>query len=385
MTACAQGAVSIRAMPDELRRWLDPALAAVLTVIGLLITFDPGNGDGTLVDSFVIPAATLPVAWRRRAPLAAAAALTVGIVVSGIPTFDQTRCGVAIPAALLILFSLAARPERNQAIAGLGLVLAGLGFLLFTDSQLDAGAAFILPLAAGVWAAGRVAGSRERVAAALAERSRMLVDTRAETAQLAVEVERLRLAADLETAARERVSDLVVLAEDAQAAAEGDPQGAHDAFARIEREGRESLNEMRGLLGVLRSDERDASARPTLEQIEELLQRARAGGTVVELEVEGERRPLPGGVELAAFRTVQHALTGLRRDEGTPARLCLRYLPEALELELHGAIADGTAGEAAVAAARERVAAHGGSFSAAPAHSGLAVLTARLPLVATGG
>jgi signal transduction histidine kinase len=385
MTAGAHRAVSIRGMADESRRWLDPALAAVLTLIGLLITLDPGNGDGTIVDSLVIAAVTLPVAWRRRAPLTAAAALTVGIVVSGIPTFDQTRCGVAIPAALLILFSLAARPQRNRAIAGLGLVLAGLAFLLFTDSQLDAGAAFILPLAAGVWAAGRVAGSRGRVAAALAERSRMLVDTRAETAELAVEVERLRLATDLDTAARERVSDLIVLAEGAQAGAADDPDGSRATFARIEREGRESLNEMRALLGVLRSDERDASARPTLEQIEELVQRARAGGTVVELEVEGERRPLPGGVELAAFRTVQHALSALRRDDTAPARVCLRYLPDALELEVHGAIADGTAGEAALAAARERVAAHGGSFSAGPAHRGVAVLTARLPLVAAGG
>jgi signal transduction histidine kinase len=372
-------------MSDEARRWLDPALAAALTLIGLLITFDPGNGDGTIVDSFVIPAATLPVAWRRRAPLAAAAALTAGIVVSGIPTFDQTRCGVAIPAALLILFSLSARPDRNQALAGLGLVLAGMGFLLFTDSQLDAGALFILPLAAGVWAAGRVAGSRSRVAAALAERSQMLVDTRAETAELAVEVERLRLAADLDTAARERVSDLVELAEGARASAERDSDGARETFARIEREGRESLNEMRALLGVLRSDERDASPRPTLEQIEELLEHARAGGTVVELAVEGERRPLPGGVELAAYRMVQHALTALRQDETAPARICLRYLPDALELEVHGTMAEGTAGEAALAAARERVAAHGGSFSTAPAHTGRPVLRARLPLVATGG
>jgi signal transduction histidine kinase len=385
MRAVARDAVSIRAMPDEPRRWLDPALAAALTVIGLLITFDPHNGDGTVIDSLLIPAVTLPVAWRRRAPLAAAAALTVGIVVSGIPTFDQTRCGVAIPAALIILFSLAARPQRNEAVAGLVLVLAGMGFLLFTDSQLDAGALFILPLCAGVWAAGRVAGSRGRVAAALAERSRTLVDTREENAQLAVEVERLRLASDLDTAARERVSELVSLADRAHAAADDDPGGSRAAFTRIEREGRESLNEMRSLLGVLRSDERDVSPQPTLEQLEDLLQQARAGGAVVELEVEGDRRLLPGGVELAAFRTVQHALAALRKDEAAPARVRLRYLPDALELEVHGAIADGTAGEAALAAARERVTAHGGSFRAAPRERGLPVLTARLPLVATGG
>ena len=78
------------------------------------MTLDPANGDGTIVDSLVIGAVTLPVIWRRSAPLPAAAALAVGVVVSGIPTFDQARCGVAIPAALLILFSVAARRPRDR-------------------------------------------------------------------------------------------------------------------------------------------------------------------------------------------------------------------------------------------------------------------------------
>src|SRR6266487_2055519 len=103
MTAGHGHRVTIAVMRGERRPWLDPALAAVLTAIGLVITFDPGNGDGTVIDSIVIATVTVPVAWRSRAPLPAAAALAVGMVVSGVPTFDQTRCGVAIPAALLIL------------------------------------------------------------------------------------------------------------------------------------------------------------------------------------------------------------------------------------------------------------------------------------------
>jgi hypothetical protein len=358
-------------MRGERHAWLDPALAAALTVIGLLITFDAGNGDGTAIDSLVIATVTLPVAWRRRAPLAAAAALGVGCVVSGVPTFDQTRCGVAIPAALLILFSLAARRERGEALAGLALVLAGMVFLLFTDSQLDAGALFILPLCAGVWGAGRLVRSRSRIAAELADRSQRLVETREETARMAVEVERLRLASDIDVAARARVSELVRLA------AREDVAPSPEVFGRIEREGRASLNEMRELLGVLRSDERDTSPRPTLAQLEALLEQARAGGAVVELAVEGERRPLPSGVELAAYRTVQHSLDALG---GAPVRVCLRYLPDALELEVRGEAADDTASEAALVAARERVGAHGGTFTAD--HGGR-TLRARLPLVAT--
>ena len=51
------------------RPWLDWAIAAALTAIGIAMTLDPANGDGTIVDTLVIGAGTLPVIWRRRAPL----------------------------------------------------------------------------------------------------------------------------------------------------------------------------------------------------------------------------------------------------------------------------------------------------------------------------
>ena len=125
------------------RPWLDWAIAGVLTTLGVFITLDPDHRDGTLVDSIAVAAVTLPVICRRSAPLAAAAALAVGVVVSGIPTFDQSRCGVAIPAALLILFSLAARRGLRPALGGRALVLAGMVVLLFTDPLLDADAVFV--------------------------------------------------------------------------------------------------------------------------------------------------------------------------------------------------------------------------------------------------
>jgi signal transduction histidine kinase len=227
--------------------------------------------------------------------------------------------------------------------------------------------------------------SRSRIAAELEERSRRLVETREETARMAVEVERLRLATDIDVAARAQVSELVELAVRARTALQDDPDGSRDAFGRIEREGRDSLNQMRELLGVLRSDERDTSPRPTLAQLEDLLEQARAGGAVVELEVEGECRPLPGGVELAAYRTVQHGLEALGRDGGAPAHVRLRYLPDALELDVRGTLADGSASEAALAAARERVDAHGGSFVSATDDADGRVLWAQLPLLATTG
>ena len=220
----------------------------------------------------------------------------------------------------------------------------------------------------------------------LAERSRLLERQREQTAELAVEVERTRLASDLDAAARVRVREIVELADSGERSVGADPDHVRDAFSRIELAGRESLNELRGLLGVLRSDERGKRApRPTLAEIETLLADSRAGGRLVELEVEGERRPLPGGVELAAYRAVQHALVAVHGGDGEPATVQLRYFPGALELVVRGIATEGSSADAALAAARERVMAHGGSFTADTARPRGRVLRAHLPVAAAGG
>jgi signal transduction histidine kinase len=366
---------------DQRLRWLDPVLCVVFTAIGVGITLAPENPD-TILDTLLVPTVTLPLLWRRTAPLAATAAFAAGVVVSGIPTFDQIRCGFAIPVGLILVFTLAADREMRESLYGLALVLASMVFLMFTDPQLDPGAAFILVLAVGAWGAGRLVRSRRAVAGELAARSDELERTREQTAALAVEVERNRLATDLDVAAGGRVRDVVSLAESAANAGD-DQERSREAFAMIEAEGRASLNEMRELLGVLRTSEGTAP-RPTLAQLEQLLADARAGGTLVEFEVEGDRRPLPSAVELAAYRMVQHALEALAGGGAGPASVQVSYLPEAIELEVAGATPSGAGAEAAVASARERVTAQGGSFSAASEGAGRTRLRAHLPAIATG-
>jgi hypothetical protein len=192
-------------------RRLDLLLGLALTALGLLMAL----GEGPWLAVLTIPAVTLPVIWRERAPLAAAAAVAAGAVISGAPTFDQPRCGVAIPAAL----------------------------------------AFVVPLCAGVWACGRLVRSRTRLADALAARTRELAERREETARLAVELDRLRLAGALDAAARDRLRAIV------ERSAAAGPDDAREAFVWIEQAGRASLDEMRDLLGVLRSDGTSAGER----------------------------------------------------------------------------------------------------------------------------
>jgi signal transduction histidine kinase len=282
--------------------------------------------------------------------------LAVAFLAGTVISVDRSRCGIAIPIGLLIVLAAAARGERRQALIALALVLAGMVVLLLTDPLLDAGALFILPLTAGVWWIGRLTRRRARVAAELAERSEQLTRTREETARLAVELDRSAIASELDDAARQPLRAIVALAEQ---------RPGPEAFASIERQGRDSLDDLRGMLGKLRGSELSTAPQPTLADLPAL---------VSGVEVSGERRPLPPGSELAAYRMVEHALEAV---EG--ARVALRYLPDAIELEIRGrVIGDGTA----IAAARERVRAHGGDFRRERRPDGTDVLCGRLPALA---
>ena len=247
---------------------------------------------------------------------------------------------------------------------------------------------FSFPLCLAAWVAGRIAWSRDRLSDRLAAQSRLLERQRELTAQLAVEVERTRLASELDAAARGQVRALIALADDAVGLSPLDPEEARETFGRIERMGRDALNEMRDLLGVLRSDERGSrNPRPTLAEIETLLADARAGGRFVDLDLHGERRPLPLGVELATYRVLQHALSALDDAPDALTTVTLRYLPDELELELSGVPKQDETAQAALAAARERVLAHGGRLrsSGAADASGMHVLRASFPVVVTNG
>src|SRR2546423_14085547 len=134
----------------------DLAVCAALLAFGVSITTrSDAAGGGTAFDTVLLPVVILPILLRHRAPFAAAAALAGGCVVSGVPTFDQFRLGVAIPAAMLILYSLAHESERPLALGGLALVLAGMVFIGLTDVVLrdEGGAigmvAFSFPLCIG--------------------------------------------------------------------------------------------------------------------------------------------------------------------------------------------------------------------------------------------
>ena len=200
----------------------------------------------------------------------------------------------------------------------------------------------------------------------------------------ALQAERTRIARELHDVVTHGVSVMVMQAGAARQQIEHDPVLAETLLRGVEDGGREALGELRRFLGLL-GDHEDAaplSPQPGLDQIETLVARVRAAGVPVELSIEGDARPLPGGIELAAYRVVQEALTNaLKHGEHPNAQVRIRFEPRALELE----ILDDGAGQAGppghgLLGMRERVGIYGGTVSSGPQEGHGYAVRARLPL-----
>ena len=238
-----------------------------------------------------------------------------------------------------------------------------------------------------MWLAGRVVRSRAELTAELHEAAQVAHEQREADAARAVAEERRRIAREMHDVLAHSVSTMVIQAGGARRILARDPQRAIEAAALIERTGREALSEMRHLLGVLHAgDEAAALApQPTLHELGALIERSRAAGLPVELHVTGELGELPAGVDLAAYRVVQEALTNALKHGGGHAEVRVDRGGDELLLTVsdHG---DGTprpraeSGGHGLVGMRERVRVIGGDLRAGPRPGGGFEVEARLPL-----
>jgi signal transduction histidine kinase len=227
--------------------------------------------------------------------------------------------------------------------------------------------------------------------AELRARAAELEAERGENERLAVQAERARIARELHDAVAHNVSVMVVQAAAARRTLEtgaGTTADAGDALAAIETTGRATMTDMRRMVGALRPAEGEAyEPAPSLAVLDALIDRVRGAGITVDLVVEGERRDLPQGVDLSAYRVIQEALTNtLRHAHAASVRVRLRYEPEALEVAVTD---DGRGAAAALLEAphhgygllgmRERVGMLGGEVAAGPRVGGGFEVRVRLP------
>jgi signal transduction histidine kinase len=200
--------------------------------------------------------------------------------------------------------------------------------------------------------------------------------------------ERARIARELHDVIAHGVSVMVVQADAARHGAAADDPDTLAALAAIERTGRESLRELRRLLGLLRSDDEDASLapQPGVGDLPALVESVRAAGLPVDLRVDGDLPALAPGPDLAAYRIVQEALTNALRHAG-PARATVRvtYAARALRLEIadtgnsNGSHRSSPGAGHGLIAMRERARLYGGTFAAGRRETGF-VVTATLPV-----
>jgi signal transduction histidine kinase len=178
---------------------------------------------------------------------------------------------------------------------------------------------------------------------------------------------------------------MVVQAGAAEEVLKRDPGAAAEPIRAIQETGRQALGEMSRLVGLLREagDELGLVPQPRLDQLEELVSSVNDAGLPVTLRLEGERRPLPLGVELTAYRVVQEALTNALKHAGEArAEVHVRYEPDALVLGVvdDGPGANGYGGGHGLAGMKERVSVFGGDVTAGPRPSGGFAVHVRLPV-----
>jgi signal transduction histidine kinase len=358
--------------------------------------------------------ATVPAGWLR--PLPAALAVCLAALVSLVLFELVTIAGAA--ALLVIAYRLARSGLVVLAVAlaapflGLALVLAG------PAPRPDAVPA--ATNASGLWAAGAdtrvltvllAAAIPVAAVAALARGAREQTETHSATRELTEGMladhlargERARIARELHDVVAHHISMIAVQAETGRLTTPGLPDAGAQRFAAIGDTARAGLTEMRRLLGVLREDaEQDKEPQPNLEpagpartgadrrpqpglpQLGDLVDGAReASGSVVRLIMSGQAARLDPGVELAAYRIVQEALTNARRHApGAAVDVELRYADDALRLRIR----DNGPGQAGryhaghgLLGMRERAAAVGGSLQTGDAGGGGFLVEAELP------
>jgi signal transduction histidine kinase len=345
-----------------------------------------GTGWEILRDAAIVVAVVV-LPFRRRRPLTA---LLVILPAVGLALALQVEQPFVTLAALA-LYSVTVASPRPTARTALGLVAVVTVIAAVVGGGGDAGLIVVADLAvvAVAWLVGENTRGRQLSAATAAERAAEREVAREERAKRAIADERLAIARDLHDIVAHAMSVIAVRSGVARVVMDSRPEEAREALGAIETTSRQALQEMRLLVGVLRRGEGERSPAPGLTRLPDLLAQARDAGVDVTVEIDGDRRPLPDGADLSAYRIIQEALTNVVRHVGpTRARVHLLYRVDAIVISI---VDDGgrrwdlphpdpVGGGNGLIGMRERVALYGGELTAGPHGHGFEV-RATLPTV----
>lgn len=366
---------------------LDTVLASVL-VLGSISMVATGTAWGTLLSV----AETAPLFLRRRQPVLVftlvAGASAVQALTYSYPLWGQ----VAFPVALYSVarFSRPPAPWVALGVSAVATVVAstvwvgqfnadvpepyrtGLSLTSYVPYTLSIGAIVV-----AAWALGTQSRLRRAYEAALVERGERMAAEAEQRAHTAAVEERTRVAREMHDVVAHGITAMIVQADGARYAAQHDPDVAVRTLDTVASTGRDSLTEMRRLLGLLRGTTNPQLVpQPGLGDLSALLADDVASGRVdADLP-----EPLPevgAGVALTTYRVVQESLTNLRKHAGPGARAHVRVSVDAGIVDVavvddgrgaaSGHPSDQPHGGLGLLGMRERVEVHGGTLEAGPA------------------
>src|SRR5262245_19443644 len=318
------------------------ALALIEFQLELIFLVPDGPHDAVAAAALTAIAAGLTL--RRRAPV-------VGLVLvfgggALLQSFNHPYTDhLALPffSVFVAAFSLGAYADRTRLLIGLALALPLAVVISAVDDEVSA-TNYVFSVGVmtlGPVVLGRLIRNRAQLNRALRDKTAALERRRAGEAERAVTDERTRIAGELHDVVAHALSAMTVQASGARRLVATDPARAREAFAAVESTGRDALDELRRLLGVLRREDEELALapQPSLRPAGSLVRRA---GFPVELVAAPEARELPAGLDLTAYRVLQEALAAAGRSHAGHASVRVRFAADALVLEV---LDDGPAGD----------------------------------------
>ena len=373
---------------------VEVALAAGVAVAGLAelwVPFSSRQGSGSQWSSGVVVClVSLSLLWVRRVPLVPLVGFLVIEAVGRLAgaTFVLFY-GQLVPFLIAVFFVARYQVGRLRWVGAGVAALVLLGIDLFIPELGDPNEIlFHWVVATLVFGAGYGLFRWEHRAREATRRAVQAEVGATERAMAAVIDERTRIARELHDIVAHSVSAMVVQAGAAEQAGPGDSAFVAQALAGIRTTGTDALAEMRRLVSMLREDSEDGARapQPRLAALPALVKQLDEGGIRTRLTVTGATHELPPGLDLAAYRIVQEALTNVRRHSGaTQCRVGVAHLPQSLQIEVvdngAGPPAESVEGHGLIGM-RERALLYGGEFSAGPDQGGGFRVRARLPVPA---
>jgi signal transduction histidine kinase len=363
-------------------RWAErhPVALDVIITVGLAVASFLGvlfqgrlHHPDVVVFCFALPAPLLLRHRDRRLSFGLIALLALAQWLISTPQLSDG-------AVLIAMFWIALEGELTELALAAPIVAAGAVMAALRWSPDQPFKVWVGITGLGVAAAGLGVSIRQRRAlvASLHERAARLEFERDQEGRLGAADERARIAREMHDIVSHNLTVMIGLADGATYALESSPDTALSAMRRVSGTGRQALDEMRRLLGVLRDEPQTGTyePQPGLDRLDDLLARVEAAGIPVSIAIEGDPQALSAGLQLTIFRVAQEALTNTLKHAGRPAMasLSLRCRAGRVTLEVIDTGAPGPPSPETILPSagrglqgmRERAAAFGGELEAGP-------------------